>query len=159
MKSKADHFPAIDRGQYQARLKLKDEEDDVTLITPKSAPHDQKPYSYLGFYPMKFKKHGVAVIVNNKKFKKLSTRTGTDRDEANLIETWQYLGYHVVVFKDLKRDTMAQLFLNIDEEVLNDVRDVKHDSFVCCILSHGQKGIFIISYWYCSLSPSIILCS
>ena len=141
MKDKADHFPAIDRGLHQARLKLKDEEDVITNIPPKSAPHDQKPYSYLGFYPMKYRKHGVAVIINNKKFKKLSTRTGTDRDEANLIETWQYLGYHIVVFKDLKRDTMAQLFLNIDREVLKDVRDVEHDSFACCILSHGQEGI------------------
>ena len=70
---------------------------------------------------------------------------GTDRDEANLVETWQYLGYHIVVFKDLKRDTMAQLFLNINREVLKDVRDVdhEHDSFVCCILSHGQEGMYL----------------
>ena len=88
------------------------------------------------------KKHGVAMIINNKTFKEHSKRTGTDRDEANLIETWRYLGYHVVVFKDCKRDTMAQLFLNVDEEVLNDVRDVEHDSFVSCILSHGKEGMF-----------------
>ena len=91
---------------------------------------------------MKSEKHGVAMIINNKMFvkKKHGTRTGTDRDEDNLIETWQYLGYHVVVFKDCKRDTMAQLFLNIDEAILNDVRDVEHDSFVTCILSHGKEG-------------------
>ena len=141
VKSKGNHFPAVDRGQHQAGLKLRDDKEDITNITPKSATHDQKPYSYLGYYPMKSKKHGVAMIVNNKSFEKHRPREGTDRDEANLIETWQYLGYHVVVFKDCKRDTMAQLFLNIDEEILNDVRDVKHDSFVSCILSHGKEGI------------------
>ena len=132
----------MDRGQHQAGLKL-DDKEDITNITPKVAAHGQKPYSYLGFYPMKAKKHGVAMIINNKTFEdpKRGTRKGTDRDEANLIETWQYLGYHVIVFKDCKRDTMAQLFMNIDKEILNDVQEVEHDSFVSCILSHGKEGM------------------
>ena len=129
----------MDRGQHQACLKFN---DDDHPITPKVA-HGQKPYSYLGFYPMKAKKHGVAVIFNNKKFKEHRTRLGTDRDEENLIETWQYLGYHIVVFKDCKRDEMAQLFMNIDSEILNDV-DIEHDSFVCCILSHGNEGMNVV---------------
>ena len=93
---------------------------------------------------MKSKKHGVAVIISNKKFKQHETRKGTDRDEANLIETWQFLGYHVIVLKDCKRDAMARLFWNVDEEILNNVLNVEHDSFVCCILSHGEEGIHAI---------------
>ena len=88
---------------------------------------------------MKSKRHGVALIINNKQFKAHSTRTGTDRDEYNLIETWLFLGYHVVVIRDCTKDELVRTFNEIDK-LLESVKDVTHDSFVCCILSHGVEG-------------------
>ena len=63
------------------------------------------------------------------------------RDEENLTETWQFLGYHVIIVRDRKRDEMARIFLEIDKILkgINNI-DVRNDSFVCCILSHGKEG-------------------
>ena len=91
---------------------------------------------------MKAEKHGVALIINNKVFlaKEHKVRTGTDRDEYNLIETWLFLGYHVVILRDCTRDEMAHTFEKIDH-LLKSVAGVAHDSFVCFILSHGLEEV------------------
>ena len=103
-------------------------------------PFSPRPH---GFYSMNSKRHGVALIINNKQFKdrRHKTREGTDRDEENLTETWQFLGYHVIIVRDRKRDEMARIFLEIDKILkgINNI-DVRNDSFVCCILSHGKEG-------------------
>lgn len=89
---------------------------------------------------MNAKKHGVALIINNKVFQGKATRTGTERDEYNLTETCLFLGYHVVIFRDLTRDEMAYIFEKIDK-LLKSVEDVAHDSFVCFILSHSLEEV------------------
>ena len=90
---------------------------------------------------MKAEKHGVALIINNKTFlaKEHKVRMETDRDEQNLIETWLFLGYYIVVVRNITRDEMARTFEKIDT-LLNIAEGVANDSFVCCILSHGRMG-------------------
>ena len=138
-KNKTIHKPAKNRGEYEAQLRLDDEDDKITVIPPETSSH--QPYSHRGFYSMKAKKHGVALIINNKEFqaKEHKARTGTDRDEQNLTETWQFLGYHVVIMRDCTRDEMARTFEKIDK-LLKSADGVANDSFVCCILSHGREG-------------------
>ena len=133
------HKQAKDRGTHKAQLRLHDSDDTVTEIVPKQS--DRPPYSHIGFYPMKSNKHGVALIINNKEFlsKDHNTRKGTNRDEQNLSETWQFLGYHIVVLRNCSRDQMAQTFEKIDD-LLKGAEGVANDSFVCCILSHGKEG-------------------
>lgn len=129
----------MDRGEYQAKLKLHDSNDEITVITPETS--SQEPFSCRGFYSMKSKQHGVALIINNKEFRSADhrTRRGTDRDEENLAETWLFLGYHVVILRNCTRDEMARTFEKIDK-LLKNVQGVANDSFVCCILSHGREG-------------------
>ena len=134
-----DQKPAQNRGQYKAKLRLDDDNDQITEIDAERS--SQVPYSRRGFYSMKAKKHGVALIINNKQFtaKEHKVRTGTDRDELNLTETWLFLGYHIVIMRDVTRDEMARTFEKIDK-MLRGAEGVANDSFVCCILSHGREG-------------------
>ena len=133
--------PAMDRGEYKAKLKLRDDDNYITEISPTN--DGPLPFSRRGFYSMKSKRHGVALIINNKTFEKHEFRAGTDRDEENLVETWKFLGYYVIVFRDRTRADMARVFLEIDS-ILKAVKDtdtnIANDSFVCCILSHGKEG-------------------
>ena len=136
-----------DHGNHQAKLKLGDD-DTVTLITPKPITHP--PHSELGFYPMKSNCHGVALIINNKDFKAKyhEVRDGTDRDEYNLTETWQLLGYQVIVMQNCRADKMMDTFARIDTflaKVKTSGKHLAHDSFVCCILSHGNLGNMVSS--------------
>ena len=133
--------PAKDRGDHCANLKL-DDDDKITPISPLSRSEIKPPEpGVVGFYPMKRKRHGVAIIINNKIFKYHKERKGTNRDEYNLIETWLFLGYCVVVLRNCSAKEMEKTFKNIDDLLTNiEDKEVAHDSFVCCILSHGNTG-------------------
>ncbi len=133
------------RGAHTPQLRLHEDEDKITTIKPQ----DFKQIPELDYYPMSGNRHGVTFIINNKEFDHLERREGTDRDEANLVETWLYLGYHVEVRRNCKRDQMMEIFKDIDGflETLNqnarDEERVDNDSFVCCLLTHGKRdGIF-----------------
>ena len=115
-------------------------------------PEPTGPYNdpnNLGFYPMESKKHGVAWIINNKIFQKHKTRYGTDRDEDNLVETLRFLGYRIKIFRNLKKQETLDLFTAIDKHLSESntkaQNKVANDSFICCILSHGDKGQIISS--------------
>lgn len=103
----------------------------------------------LPYYMMNNKRHGVALIVNNKRFHKHSERVGSDRDEANLVQTWLYLGYRVEVRRDLTSMEVKAIFDNIDSFLTSSDKSackdnsVSHDSFVCCFLSHGTRDDII----------------
>ncbi len=94
-------------------------------------------------------RHGVALIVNNKKFQVHSERKGSDRDEANLVQTWLYLGYRVEVRRNLTSVEFSEIFKDIDrflktsDEYAGEDNAVSHDSFVSCFLSHGSKDNII----------------
>ena len=97
-------------------------------------------------YDMSQHPHGIAVIINNKKFKpppsssdpvvKLSKRAASDTDEQNLSKTFRYLGYNVEIYRE--PEALLEVFKKIVSTRSAEL--ATHDSFVCCILSHGEDG-------------------
>ena len=138
-----DRFPAKDRGAVIPLLKLQFSPDEVEALDIKPAVNI--PKLDLGYYDMTNKKHGVCLIINNENFEGgLDKRDGTERDEYNLIQTWQYLGYHVEVRRDLTFEYIQDIFMDIDAFLYTAKKkspDLANDSFVCCILSHGDKTV------------------
>ena len=64
-------------------------------------------------------------------------REGNQKDEDNLSKTFQYLGYTVVIYQDCDSKEMVDVLNTIAQSTA----ELKgHDSFVCCILSHGKEG-------------------
>ena len=83
--------------------------------------------------------HGVAVIINNKTFisRPDKERKGSEFDEQNTIETFRYLGYHIMVYRNITAKQMQDVF-----EWVRIQDHSRFDSFVCCIFSHGtDKGL------------------
>ena len=132
---------AKERGTHTPQLKL-DLTETTTPLTPRD--HKQmKPESK--YYPMTAKKHGVCLIINNIKFEGTDKeRKGSERDEHNLVETWQYLGYRVEVRRNCSLAEITKIFDEIDS-LLTGAKDVENDSFVCCILSHGKEHLIVSS--------------
>ena len=96
-------------------------------------------------------RHGVALIINNtfEKSSRRSHRVGTENDADNLTTTFEFLGYEVIVWENCSHIEMKNITFVLGAESpemkdskrkrsSNDVDD--HDSFVCCILSHGTQG-------------------
>ena len=120
---------------YEPKLKLEDE--SKTVKTFKTALIVQP--SGRECYKMKSKEHGVALIINNKMFddtQRHKKREGTDRDEENLVETFRFLGYRVKVRRQCKKEKIEKLFDKMSRWI-----KAVDDSFVCCILSHGDENI------------------
>jgi hypothetical protein len=86
-------------------------------------------------YKMEQSPHGIALIINNKTFQSdKATRHGTEIDEENLAKVFQYLGYRIHIFNDCTADEIEKIM-----EEMRKQDHSNHDSFVCCILSHGGK--------------------
>ncbi|NWH84750.1 CASP8 protein, partial [Aegithalos caudatus] len=97
-------------------------------------------------YKMTSRPCGVCLILNNHNFAKaregalehkhMKDRNGTDVDAAALTKVFSKLHFRVEEHKDLTADgirTVLGSFQSKDHE--------DKDCFVCCILSHGKKGI------------------
>lgn len=97
-------------------------------------------------YRMKSKPRGYCVIFNNydfskarknvPKLRKIKDRTGTDLDAEALHNTFSELHFEVVHYKDTTAKAIC--------ETLKKYQRMDHngkDCFICCILSHGDKGI------------------
>ena len=97
---------------------------------------ERQPNPLAKEYEMKIFPHGLAIIINNETFrdKRHRWREGTKVDERNLVTTFRYLGYNVEVHRNRDVDQMCEIF----EEIKT--RDHSScDSFVCCILTHGER--------------------
>ena len=92
-------------------------------------------------YQMDKRPHGIAVIINNFAFRPTnpfdsSNRWGSQVDQDNLKAIWEYLGYNVVILKNLTVSKFLEDLNNIAAQMSHS----DYDSFVCCILSHGGLG-------------------
>ena len=90
---------------------------------------------------------GIAVIISNTNFdnKPDLKREGTKSDEERLTNMFKMLGYRVLLYRDCKYEAILSIF---NEDVPGKSAQLKnHDSFVCCILSHGDEGIIYASDW------------
>ena len=94
-------------------------------------------------YAMGKNPHGVCLIINNYRFyhetdqsKAHPDRGGAEIDQYNLTQTFRYLRYRVEVQENLTADRMTDALMRMSQ------RDhSNYDSFVCCILSHGEHDI------------------
>ncbi|NXE91840.1 CASP8 protein, partial [Menura novaehollandiae] len=97
-------------------------------------------------YRMTSRPCGVCLILNNHNFAKaregvlehkhLKDRNGTDVDAAALRNVFSKLHFRIEEYRDLTADEIRK--------TVNIFRCEDHedkDCFVCCILSHGKKGI------------------
>ncbi|XP_054555963.1 caspase-8 isoform X2 [Talpa occidentalis] len=123
-------------------------------------------------YQMKSKPRGYCLIFNNYDFSqaredvpklyKMKDRTGTKLDAVALEETFNHLHFEVIIYNDCTAEKIC--------ETLKTYQLMDHtskDCFVCCILSHGDKGIIygcdgqeasicdLISYFTGSKCPSL----
>ncbi|XP_014809874.1 PREDICTED: caspase-8 [Calidris pugnax] len=97
-------------------------------------------------YKMTSRPRGVCLILNNHSFakareavpepKKLKDRNGTDVDAAALKTVFEKLHFKVEECKDLTAEKIRE---TISIQQRKDHKD--EDCFVCCILSHGKKGV------------------
>jgi hypothetical protein len=107
--------------------------------TPRQIP-DMNPDE---LYPLDKNPHGVCLIINNHRFyhetdqsKAHPDRGGAEIDQYNLTQTFRYLRYKVEVLENLTADRMTDTLMHMSQ------RDhSNYDSFVCCILSHGEHDI------------------
>lgn len=124
-------------------------------------------------YRMESKPRGYCVIFNNfdfsiarkevPKLHSMKNRNGTDLDEVALETTFRELHFEVVVHKDSTKGKIC--------EILKFYQSMDHsnkDCFMCCILSHGDKGIIygcdgqeapiceLTSYFTGSNCPSLV---
>ena len=121
------HMLAPNRGEHQPKLQL---ETNIMRMYPNPL---SLPKSTKKFYPMNSQKHGVALIIN-KKLSEGSTYEMADSDELNLTETLMFLGYNVLIKQTCSHDVMVNLF-----EQIAVIESGGIDSFICCILSHGDE--------------------
>ncbi|RLW00981.1 hypothetical protein DV515_00008369 [Chloebia gouldiae] len=97
-------------------------------------------------YKMTSRPCGVCLILNNHNFAKaregvlehkhMKDRNGTNVDAAALRNVFSKLHFRVEEYRDLTAEEIREtvnIFQNADHE--------DKDCFVCCILSHGKKGI------------------
>lgn len=97
-------------------------------------------------YQMKNKPRGYCLIFNNNDFsqaredipllRSLKDRKGTDYDKEALSKTFKELHFEVVSYDDCPANKI--------HEVLEYYQSIDHknkDCFICCILSHGDRGI------------------
>lgn len=90
----------------------------------------------LHVYKMESKPRGIAVIINNEKFRRMRSRPGTNEDAENLQGLFSWLNFDTKrPYKDLTGNEMRQ--------TLEEVADMDHSNYDClmvAILSHGVKG-------------------
>ena len=110
---------------------------DLYGVTPE---RKEKKQSICGAYEMNAETHGIALIINNYEFTRDPALTGYQQDEEYLIETFRFLGYNVKVDRNLERDDMEKMIEDAAGEYDKE-ENKDYDSFICCILSHGDDGL------------------
>lgn len=124
-------------------------------------------------YRMKSKPRGYCVILNNYDFSEarkavpklhsIKDRNGTDLDAGALSETFKDLHFEINTFKNCTAKEICDVLKSYQSRNHNN-----KDCFICCILSHGDKGIIygcdgqevpiyeLTSYFTGSNCPSLI---
>ncbi|XP_011405572.1 PREDICTED: caspase-8-like [Amphimedon queenslandica] len=82
------------------------------------------------------REHGVVLIINNVYFteKDKADRESSNEDAKRLKKVFEGLHYQVIVHEDL----LAEEIRTNVSAIAAGVVTKKHDSFICCILSHGN---------------------
>ncbi|KAM4557677.1 caspase-8-like [Fundulus diaphanus] len=113
-------------------------------------------------YELKSQPVGLCLIINNENFTGGKPRRGTNKDAESLAKVFSWLGFRVLMCKDQTRDQMKhtlESFASLRDGVqlqessfqewfgcsfIAPQQLPKHgDAFVCCILSHGARGVVL----------------
>ncbi|XP_059823163.1 caspase-8-like isoform X1 [Hypanus sabinus] len=90
----------------------------------------------LVYYKMKSNPRGYCVIINNSTFQGMPPRKGTNQDAERLKWVFTWLGFTVKIENNLTAEAMQMKMVEYSQ------KDHKHfDCFVCCILTHGERGV------------------
>ncbi|XP_060050130.1 caspase-8 isoform X2 [Erinaceus europaeus] len=125
-------------------------EGSLEMLTLSDSPEQQGTESQESdsqtVYRMKSKPRGYCLIFNNHDFSvarkevsklhRIKDRNGTDLDAEALKNTFSSLHFEIVRYRD---NTAKKI-----HEVMKSYQKMDHsnmDCFICCILSHGDKGI------------------
>ncbi|XP_005070663.1 caspase-8 isoform X1 [Mesocricetus auratus] len=135
-------------GGAESPVSFLDEESCFRMPEVCDSPREQDSGSQMSnkVYQMKNKPRGYCLIFNNNDFSKarknvpklhkMKDRKGTNYDEEALTETFKELHFEVIPYRDCTANEI--------HEVLRSYQSMDHknkDCFICCILSHGDKGI------------------
>lgn len=131
--------------------------DDKDVLSP-----DRKRSKQDDQYQLNSQPTGLCVIFNNEKFMDGDVRRGTNNDAESLAEVFSLLGFRVLMCKDQTKDQMDQTltcFASLSDPSQLHQLDIKEwsnggftglqgspehgDAFICCILSHGNKGVVL----------------
>uniref|UniRef100_A0A8D0G7J9 Caspase-8 n=1 Tax=Sphenodon punctatus TaxID=8508 RepID=A0A8D0G7J9_SPHPU len=122
-------------------------QERLTALTASDSPSSKEELCMTNsVYKMTSHPRGICLILNNHNFararaevpklKKINDRNGTDADAEFLQKVFTELHFEIKLYRDLTAGRIC--------ERVRFYRDIDHrdrDCFVCCILSHGDKGI------------------
>ena len=86
-------------------------------------------------YQMKSYPRGICIIINNKVFRNMNEREGTDADATALQQLFTHFGFYTSRYNNLTGNQMRRLF--------KDIASKDHSKFDCllvAVLTHGTKG-------------------
>ncbi|XP_067405013.1 caspase-8-like [Emydura macquarii macquarii] len=105
-------------------------------------------------YRMDSNPHGYCVILNNSDFQNPEeTRRGTDKDAEALKQVFDWLQFETVEHQNLEA---KQIYEQIQKYSSLDHSNM--DCFVCCILSHGEKGKVRGTDWNSASIKDLVSC-
>ena len=132
----------------QEALQLKNREVNelrMEMSILRAAPLSSIPHGIAigDLYNMTKTPHGICLIINNyefyqgdPKYERLTDRSGAQKDQENLVETFKFLKYEIDLRENLTSEKMVDTLKDIS------CRDhTPYDSFICCILTHGEEGV------------------
>lgn len=135
-------------GREELPVSVLDEEMCLKMQEMCDSPREQDSESQISdkVYQMKNKPRGFCLIFNNYDFSKarkdirhlskMKDRKGTDHDKEALSKTFKELHFEIVPYDNCTADKIHEVLRFYQS------RDHKNkDCFICCILSHGDKGI------------------
>ncbi|XP_028283316.1 uncharacterized protein LOC114449694 [Parambassis ranga] len=160
-----------DTGVIETFPNLKDIQWEQCLALPVQSssldsgesPPESKKLKKDDIYPLNSRPVGLCVIINNNNFMDGTERRGTDKDALRLAEVFSWLGFRVLLCKDQTKDQMEEkltFFASLNDLSQLQQEDIQEwsgkrfthllpedpehgDAFVCCILSHGEKGVVL----------------
>ena len=129
---KKEHPPVpIPAAQNPAQPPLVTPTQPVQPTLPATPIKSLKPYNM----PKYNGHHGHALIINNINIYRREKREGAEHDDVNLVNTFQLLGY----ICSQHRNKTADEILGLINWVVK-IDHTHYNSFVCCLLSHGDSG-------------------
>ncbi|XP_073407584.1 caspase-8-like isoform X2 [Dendrobates tinctorius] len=129
--------------QKMAIQEVSGAEINVGSIQPDTSNGPSLQNNLLETYDMEKIPHGWCIILNNHDFKEarsnkmqVKDRDGTEKDAEAIETVFRSRGYEVIQEKNLTGEKMLKIINNYAKE-----DHTGRDSFVCFVLSHGDKGI------------------